>query len=95
MAATGAGKWSEGARAIIRAFGRDDQRPIWICVWGGANTLAQALLELRESRKPEEMAGLIQKLRVYSISDQDDAGPWIRREFPDLSYIVNPSTPTW
>jgi len=31
---------------------------------------------------------------VYSISDQDDAGPWIRREFPDLFYIVMPSTPT-
>ena len=34
------------------------------------------------------------KLRVYSISDQDDAGPWIRKEFPDLFYIVQPSTPT-
>jgi Protein of unknown function (DUF1593) len=31
-------------------------------------------------------------LRVYSISDQDDAGHWIRREFPELFYIVNPST---
>jgi hypothetical protein len=37
---------------------------------------------------------LIAKLRVYSISDQDDAGPWIRREFPDLFYIVQPTTPT-
>jgi len=32
------------------------------------------------------------KLRVYSICDQDDAGPWIRREFPNLFYIVQPST---
>jgi hypothetical protein len=30
---------------------------------------------------------------VYSISDQDDAGPWIRREFPDLHYIALPSPP--
>ena len=27
------------------------------------------------------------------ISDQDDAGPWIRREFPALHYIGLPSTP--
>jgi hypothetical protein len=27
------------------------------------------------------------------VSDQDDAGPWIRREFPRLFYIVKPSTP--
>ena len=33
------------------------------------------------------------RLRVYSISDQDDAGPWIRREFPALHYIGLPSTP--
>ncbi len=33
------------------------------------------------------------KLRVSSISDQDDAGPWIRREFPQLFYIVTPSNP--
>lgn len=36
----------------------------------------------------------IEKIRVYSISDQDDAGPWIRHEFPSLFYIVEPSTPT-
>ena len=32
------------------------------------------------------------RLRVYAISDQDDAGAWIRREFPALFYIVMPST---
>lgn len=94
MAATGPGKTSDGARAIIRAADRDDRRPLWICDWGGANTLAQALIEIRATRTPEQMAKFVAKLRVYSISDQDDAGPWIRREFPDLFYIVSPSTPT-
>ncbi len=41
---------------------------------------------------PEELKKFVAKLRVYSISDQDDAGAWIRREFPDLFYIVSPST---
>jgi hypothetical protein len=94
MAATGTGKNSEGAQAIIRAMERDDSRPLWICLWGGANTLAQALIEIRTTRTPPEVSRLVAKLRVSSISDQDDAGPWIRREFPDIYYIVTPSTPT-
>jgi len=93
LAATGAGKMSEGAKAIIRAVDREDERPVWISIWGGANTLAQALLEVRATRKQDELEKLISKLRVYSISDQDDAGPWIRREFPALFYIVRPSSP--
>ena len=94
MAATGSGKTSDGARAILSAADREDPRPLWISIWGGANTLAQALIEARAARTPDQLAKLVAKLRVYSISDQDDAGPWIRREFPDLFYIVMPSTPT-
>ena len=94
MAATGTGKMSEGATAILRAVDRDDNRPVWVCIWGGANTLAQALQEVRTTRTPEAVEKFVAKLRVYSISDQDDAGPWIRREFPGLFYIVDPSTPT-
>ncbi len=94
MAATGLDQMSEGASAIIRAADREDPRPIWISLWGGANTLAQALLKVRATRTQDQLDRFIQKLRVYSISDQDDAGPWMRREFPSLFYIVQPSTPT-
>ena len=93
MAATGSEKMSPGAEAIIRAADRDDPRPLWITVWGGANTLAQALLHVRDTRAPKQLEKFVSKLRVYSISDQDDAGPWIRREFPNLFYIVRPSPP--
>jgi hypothetical protein len=92
MAATGSGLASEGARAILAAATRDDPRPLWISIWGGANTLAQALIEARATLAPNALAQLISRLRVYSISDQDDAGPWIRREFPSLYYIAQPST---
>jgi hypothetical protein len=94
LAATGPDKDSEGARAILRGAERDDPRPLWICIWGGASTLAQALMDARRTLTPEQLAALVVKLRVYSVSDQDDAGPWIRSEFPDLFYIVSPSTPT-
>jgi hypothetical protein len=66
-------------------------RPVWVTVWGGANTLAQTLWDVRATRTPEELARFVAKLRVYSVSDQDDAGPWLRREFPGLFYIVSPS----
>jgi hypothetical protein len=93
MAAVGADKMSEGASLILRAADKADERPLWVTVWGGANTLAQALMHARDSRTPEQLDTLMAKLRVYSISDQDDAGPWIRREFPKLHYVAMPSTP--
>jgi len=86
MAAIGRGKDSPGSRRIIAALDRRDDRPLWIGGWGGPNTLAQALLTLRATRTPADLKRLIAKLRVYTISDQDDTGPWIRREFPDLFY---------
>jgi hypothetical protein len=92
MAAVGPGQTSPGAELIVRAADRPDPRPLWVTVWGGANTLAQALLDVRAQRRPEDVERLVSRLRVYSISDQDDAGPWLRREFPGLHYVVMPST---
>jgi hypothetical protein len=93
MAAVGEGKLTAGAEAIIRAADHSDPRPLWVSVWGGANTLAQALWTVRATRSPKELAAFVAKLRVYSISDQDDAGAWIRREFPALFYIAYPTPP--
>ena len=93
MAAVGPDKMSPGAELIIRAAERNDPRPLWVLAWGGTNTLAQALTHARTTRTAAQLEALVAKLRVYSISDQDDAGPWIRREFPALHYIGLPSTP--
>ena len=84
---------SAGARQIITAGDRTDERPLWVLAWGGANTLAEALVYVRRTRTADRAATFVSKLRVYTISDQDDAGPWIRREFPLVHYIAMPSTP--
>ncbi|WP_416465002.1 nucleoside hydrolase-like domain-containing protein [Sphingomonas sp. VDB2] len=89
MAGVGAGKDTAGSAAIIAAVDKPDPRPVWITVWGGAVDLAQALWKVRETRTPEEVGKFVGKLRVYSISDQDNAGPWVRRMFPDLFWIVS------
>jgi hypothetical protein len=92
MAGVGPDKMSVGAGLIIRAAEKADARPLWVLAWGGTNTLAQALLHARATKTSQELDAIVAKLRVYAISDQDDAGPWIRREFPRLHYIGMPST---
>jgi Protein of unknown function (DUF1593) len=93
MAAVGVEKLTAGAELILKAADKADPRPLWVLAWGGANTLAQALSHAKRTRNPAQLDALLAKLRVYAISDQDDAGPWIRSEFPNLHYIAMPSTP--
>lgn len=90
MTAVGSGHDSPGSERIIEVVDADDPRPIWVCVWGGPNCLAQALWKVRATRTPEALARFVAKLRVYTISDQDDSGPWLRRTFPDLFYVASP-----
>jgi hypothetical protein len=90
MRAVGEGRDSGGSELLIEVVDRDDPRPLWVTVWGGPNVLAQALWKVRETRSAEALAQFVEKLRVYTISDQDDSGPWLRRSFPDLFYIASP-----
>lgn len=90
MHAVGEGKDSPGASLIINELSKTDKRPLWILVWGGPNCLAQALWKLKANLKEAELLQIIAKLRVYTISDQDDSGPWIRQNFPSLFYIASP-----
>jgi hypothetical protein len=92
MAAVATDKLSPGADAIIKAVDRPDPRPVWVLAWGGTNTLAQALSHVRRTRKPADQDAFVARIRVYAISDQDDAGPWLRRVFPNLHYIGHPSS---
>lgn len=90
MKGVGKGKDSEGSKWIIQELERKDERPLWVCAWGGVNVLAQALFQLKNTYPEKELKRIIAKLRVYTISDQDDTGIWIRRNFPNLFYIVSP-----
>ena len=92
MAVVGEGRSTEGSRHIIDIVDRADSRPVWVAVWGGANTLAQALWDMKSARSADETERFVSKLRVYAIADQDDSGPWLREAFPGLFYIVSPST---
>ncbi len=90
MLGVGDGKDSEGSDWIIKTLEEKDERPLWVSVWGGVNTLAQALDKIRKTKTESEAAKLVSKLRVYTISDQDDSGIWIRNNYPHLFFIVSP-----
>ncbi|KAI0376965.1 DUF1593-domain-containing protein [Hypomontagnella monticulosa] len=79
---------SEGAERIILAL-QESTEPLFISAWGGTNTLAQALLHMDKTMSPSEAAELRSRIRLYTISDQDDTGAWIRAHYPEIFYIVS------
>ncbi len=88
---------SPGSDLIIQLADEKDNRPLWITVWGGGNTLAQAIWRVQQSQSSEELKTFLHKLRVYTITDQDrdqktdfaiSSHQWMRREFEkDLFFI--------
>src|SRR5690606_4010856 len=62
----GEGNDSEGSNLIIRMADENDGRPIWITVWGGGNTFAQAIWRVQQERSPEDLKAFLQKFRVYT-----------------------------
>ncbi|MBS0262892.1 MAG: DUF1593 domain-containing protein [Planctomycetes bacterium] len=88
---------SPGSRLIIDLADADDPRPLWISVWGGGNTLAQAIWRVQHERSPADLRSFLHKLRVYTITDQDreqrtpfsdSSHQWLRKEFEkDLFFI--------
>lgn len=88
MAGVGPGENTEGSDLLVEKVDASDE-PLWIPIWGGANVLAQALWHVNATRTPGEVEKFVSKLRVYAISDQDNSGPWIRRNWPQLFYIAS------
>jgi hypothetical protein len=85
----GEDKDTEGSKWIIAVVDRADERPVNVVIWGGATELAQALWRVRKDRSPEQTKAFVKKLRVYSIGHQDNTGPWINEQFPDLFFVLS------
>jgi hypothetical protein len=84
---------SPGSDLIVKAADEKDERPIWVGVWGGGNTLAQAIWRVQQERTTEKLKAFLHKVRVYTITDQDrgqgrsgyegSSHYWMRKEFKD------------
>lgn len=87
----GEGKDSEGSRKLVDAVDEAvaADEPIYVPIWGGASVLAQALWHVNSTRSPAEVERFTSKIRAYAISDQDNTGTWIRRNWPGLFYIAS------
>lgn len=90
MEGVGQGHDSQGSDWIVNVLKKADDRPVWFAVWGGTNTLAQALWKIKNTLPAQEAEKINKKVRVYTISDQDDSGPWIRKNFPSIFFVVTP-----
>jgi hypothetical protein len=102
--AIGGNNDSPGSELLIRLADEDDPRPIYVAAWGGANTLAQAIWKVQQTRSAEELKRFVRKFRIYTITDQDMAynnrmnrhyssHMWLRREFKDdLQFIWDEGT---
>lgn len=77
---------ANGTQHLISTVDSSDQ-PLYVQVWGGVSTLAQALNHVSQTRNQSQIDAFASKLRVYTISDQDNSGFWIRRNFPSIHYI--------
>ena len=95
----GEGNDSAGSELLIQLADEDDPRPIWVCSWGGANTLAQAVWKVQQTRTPDELRAFLRKFRLYTITDQDmvygmrldraySSHQWLRRDFADDLMLV-------
>ena len=84
----GAGEDSEASHAIRRIVDKPDDRPVWVCVWGGPYEVAQAIWRVQHTRTPAELKRFLSKLRIYSIARQDNTLQWLLDNFPDLFVIV-------
>ena len=90
---------SPGSELLIRLADEDDPRPIYVAAWGGANTLAQAIWRVKQTRSVDEVSNFVKKFRLFTITDQDmdyahrmdrarSSHMWLRKEFKDdLQFI--------
>jgi len=87
-----AGRETPGSRHIIETVDSGNE-PLYIAIWGGAHDLAQALLDIKNTRSQKEVKRFTEKIRIYAIGDQDawigqkGTGEWIRENFPDIRYV--------
>ncbi|KAJ8106128.1 hypothetical protein OPT61_g9745 [Boeremia exigua] len=79
---------SDSAAALIDVVDNSPE-PTWFLAWGGTVILAEALNHISSTHNASAVSNFVSRLRVYAISDQDDAGPWLRLHYPQLFYIVS------
>lgn len=77
-----------GSDRIVEVLLEDDPRPVFIQCWGGGNTAAKAFDQLKKEH-PDDYECAIKKAVLYCIWYQDAAGPYIERNHPLATILLN------
>lgn len=101
----GDGRATAGTNHIIEVVDRNDERPVWVQLWGGGNTLAQAIWDVRRTRSSAQLDTFLRKMRIYAITDQDrrytgeglenSSQRWMRQTFTGDSFFYIWSYNSW
>ncbi len=67
----GESKDSPGSEYLQKVFEKEDDRPIYVEMWGGPITFIQALYRYRQRQGEEKFQQLLDKLHIYGILLQD------------------------
>jgi len=84
----GEGHDTEGSEWIIKQVDKKDNRPLYICIFGGQTDLAQALWKVKSTRSAKEYNRFLAKIRVYDINDQDKIFGQMFAEYKLPFYIL-------
>src|SRR5574344_435879 len=77
-----------GSDRIVEVLLEADPRPVFIQCWGGGNTAARAFYKLKREH-PKDYERAISKAVLYCIWYQDAAGPYIERNHPLVTILLN------
>jgi hypothetical protein len=86
MNGVGEGKDSEGSNWIVKMLEKNDERPVWFCVWGGPSTLAQALWKIKNTKPAMEAEKCTRKLGSTLFLTRMTVGPG--SEITSLRYFM-------
>ncbi len=83
-------EWEDtpGSDRIVELLLDSDPRQVIIQCWGGGNTAAKAFEKLKREY-PKHYDKAIQKAVLYCIWYQDAAGPYIEKEHPGATILLN------
>ncbi len=86
IAAVEPGRSNQASKLIEAAIIKDDPRKLYIVGNAGTNTLAQALVDLHQSRSNEQMEELCERIIVFENGAQDNSGAWIAQRYPAIAW---------
>ncbi|WKN31501.1 DUF1593 domain-containing protein [Porifericola rhodea] len=84
---------TEGSQLIVKVLLENDDKPVYLQAWGGANTIARALKTIDE-KYPNRKKEVSQKARLYLIMQQDSTfEQYIKPNWPELTTLISTAFP--